>query len=161
MTCPHCGDAARCVGWRAKGILCLLGAVRLERHYYHCRACGRGHFPWDATLRATDQRLTPGAREVVCLTGIQASFGQAAERALQKLTGLRLCESTVERTTEAIGTRLKGRQEGGLLLGAGRRYDWQVDAQGRRCAYVSLDATGILMQGEGGAKADGRMVTVG
>jgi hypothetical protein len=161
MTCPHCGEAARCVGWRDKGVVCLLGVVRLERHYYHCPACRQGHFPWDAMLRTTDQRLTPGAREVVCLTGIQASFGQAAERTLRKLTGLRLCESTVERTTEATGTQLKDRQEGGLLLGTGPRYEWNADAEGRRCAYVSLDATGILMQGEGGSKVDGRMVTVG
>jgi hypothetical protein len=161
MTCPHCGEAARCVGWREKGVVCLLGEVRLERHYYHCRACGRGHYPWDATLHTADQRLTPGAREVVCLTGIQASFAQAAERTLHKLTGLRLCESTVERATEATGTQLKGRQEEGLLLGAGPRYEWNVDAEGRRCAYVSLDATGILMQGEGGSKVDGRMVMVG
>jgi hypothetical protein len=105
--------------------------------------------------------LTPGAREVVSLTGIQASFGNAADRALHKLTGLRLCESTVERTTETTGTVLKEQQHDGVLLGEGTRYDWNVDVAGRRCAYLSLDLTGILMQGEGGAKVDGRMVTVG
>jgi hypothetical protein len=161
MTCPHCGAAARCVGWRAKGVVCLLGSVRLQRHYYHCPTCGQGHYPWDVLLRTTGQRLTPGAREVLCLTGIQASFGTAADRLLHKLTGLRLCESTVGRTTEATGTALQGQQAQGLLLGDGRRYDWNVDAAGRRCAYVSLDLTGILMQGVGGAKVDGRMVTVG
>jgi hypothetical protein len=161
MTCPHCGAAARCVGWRGKRILCLLGAVRLQRHYYHCPACQGGHYPWDGILRTAGQRLTPGAREVVCLTGIQASFAQAAERALGKLTGLRLCESTVERTTEATGVRLQAQRAAGLLLGDGPRYAWNRDAQGQRCAYVSVDLTGILMQGEGGAKVDGRMVTVG
>lgn len=161
MTCPHCGAAARCVGWRDKGVVCLLGTVRLQRHYYHCRACGQGHCPWDVLLRTAGRRLTPGAEEVVCLTGIQASFGQAAERALHQLTGLRLCESTVQRTTEATGTRLKGQRAAGVLLGAAGRYDWHADAQGRRCAYISLDLTGILMQGDRGAKADGRMVTVG
>lgn len=161
MTCPHCGEAARCVGWRDKGVVCLLGAVRLQRHYYHCKVCGRGHCPWDVLLRTAGQRLTPGAQEVVCLTGIQASFGKAADRTLHKLTGLRLCESTVQRTTEATGTRLKEQRADGALLGAAARYDWHVDAQGRRCAYISLDLTGILMQGDRGSKADGRMVAVG
>jgi hypothetical protein len=160
MSCPHCGDTARCVGWRSKALVCLLGSVRLQRHYYHCKACRHGHYPWDGLLRTAGQRLTPGAQQVVCLTGIQASFGQAADRALHKLTGLRLCESTAQRTTAATGTKLKAQQQSGLLLG-GARYDWNGDAQGQRCAYVSVDLTGILMQGEGAAKVDGRMVTVG
>jgi hypothetical protein len=160
MTCPHCGDAARCVGWRDKGVTCLLGWVQLERHYYHCGSCGKGHCPWDEILRTTGHRLTPGAREVVCLTGIQESFGKAADRTLHKLTGLRLSESTVERTTESVGTFLKEQQEKGVLLGEGQRYEWNVDADGASCAYVSLDLTGILMQGEGASKVDGRMVTV-
>jgi hypothetical protein len=161
MTCAHCGDVARCVNVRRKGITCLLGFVQLERHYYHCQTCGRGHYPWDAVLGTADQRLTPGAREVVTLTGIQQSFGKAADRTLHKLTGIRLSESTVERTTEAAGTFLKEQQEQGALFGDGQRYLWHRDAEGVRCAYVSLDLTGILMQGEGGAKSDGRMVTVG
>jgi hypothetical protein len=160
MSCPECGDAARCVGWRRKDVTCLLGWVQLERHYYHCRSCGQGHCPWDQTLRTTGHRLTPGAREVVCLTGIQESFGKAAERTLHKLTGIRLSESTVERTTESAGTFLQKQQEAGVLLGEGQRYEWNVDAAGASCAYVSLDLTGILMQGAGASKVDGRMVTV-
>jgi hypothetical protein len=160
MTCPHCGEAARCVGWRDKGLTCLLGPVQRERHYYHCKSCGKGHCPWDEILRTAGHRLTPGAREVVSLTGIQESFGKAADRTLHKLTGLRVSESTVERTTESAGTFLKEQQEAGVLLGEGERYAWNLDAAGARCAYVSLDLTGILMQGEGASKVDGRMVTV-
>jgi hypothetical protein len=160
MTCPYCGDAARCVAWRSKGVTCLLGLVHLERHYYHCKTCGKGHCPWDETLRTTGHRLTPGAREVVCLTGIQESFGQAADRTLHKLTGIRLSESTVERTTESAGTWLQEQQANGVLLGEGERYPWHRDADGTSCAYVSLDLTGILMQGAGASKVDGRMVTV-
>lgn len=160
MTCPHCGEAARCVNFRPKGFTSLLGEVELERYYYHCKSCGHGHFPWDEVLRTVGHRLTPGAREVVCLAGIQESFGKAADRTLHKLTGMRLSESTVERTTESAGTFLKEQQETGVLLGEGERYAWHEDANGTSCAYVSLDLTGILMQGDGAAKVDGRMVTV-
>lgn len=97
----------------------------------------------------------------MCLAGIQESFGKAAERTLRKLAGLRLSESTVERTTESAGTRLGERLQAGEVFGPKQTWEWNQDATGQSCAYVSLDATGILMQGEGGAKAEGRMVSVG
>jgi hypothetical protein len=161
MTCQHCGEAARFINYRPKDLISLLGDIRVARGYYHCSHCGRGQFPWDQILRISPQRLTPGAQEVVCLAGIQESFGKAAERTLRKLAGLRLSESTVERTTESAGTRLGERLQAGEVFGPKQTWEWNKDATGQSCAYVSLDATGILMQGEGGAKADGRMVSVG
>ncbi len=112
-------------------------------------------------MRLSPQRLTPGAQEVVCLAGIQESFGKAAQRTLGKLAGLRLSEATGERATETAGTRLAQRRRQGAVFGPQQTWDWNRDATGQRCAYVSLDATGILMQGRHGAKADGRMVYVG
>ena len=161
MTCQHCGEAARFVTYRDKDLISLLGEIRVARGYYHCRQCGHGQFPWDQILRISPQRLTPGAQEIVCLAGIQESFGKAAERTLVKLAGLQLSESTVERTTEAAGKQLGERLERGEVFGPKQSWEWNQDAAGQSCAYVSLDATGILMQGEGGAKADGRMVSVG
>jgi hypothetical protein len=49
----------------------------------------------------------------------------------------------------------------GAVFGPRAAWEWNTDAAGRTCAYVSLDATGILMQGPDGAQAEGRMVTVG
>jgi hypothetical protein len=161
LSCPHCPGTARFVEYRAKGLVSLLGDVRLERGYYHCATCGHGTVPWDTTLRLTDQRLTPAAQEVVSLAGIQESFGKAARRTLPKLTGLRLSESTVERTTEAAGAQLRDQLRAGMVFGAGQPWAWHRDAAGQTCAYVSVDATGVLQQGPEGAKADGRMVWVG
>ncbi len=135
--------------------------MRLWRASYHCGGCGRGSFPWDATLRLSPQRLTPAAEEVTALAGVQESFGKAADRTLRKLAGLRPCESTVERTTEEAGARLGARLAEGAVFGLGAAWGWNRDAAGRSCAYASLDATGILMQGPDGAKAEGRMVYVG
>jgi hypothetical protein len=161
MTCPHCGASARFVEQRPKNIVSLVGTVRLSRCYYHCGHCHHGHFPWDKTLRLSAQRLSPGAQEVVCLAGIQESFAKAARRTLRKLAGLCLCESTVERTTEATGTRLGGHLQSGTVFGKATPYDWHEDANGQTCGYLSLDATGVMMQGDEGAKAEGRMVYVG
>lgn len=112
-------------------------------------------------MRLSSQRLTPAAQEIATLAGVQESFGRAAKRTLTKLSGLRLSESTVERTTEAAGTQLGQRLENEEVFGPKQTWQWNLDARGQKCAYVSVDATGILMQGKGGAKADGRMVYVG
>lgn len=161
MTCPHCQQDARFVDYRGKRFVSLLGDLRLQRGYYHCRHCHSGHFPWDQLLRLSPQGLTPAAQEVTALAGIQESFATAAERTLRKLAGIRLSESTVQRTTESSGDRLGALLQAGKVFGEPPVWQWNRDAAGRTCAYVSIDATGILMQGPDGAKADGRMVNVG
>jgi hypothetical protein len=161
IACPHCKEAARFVSYRLKSVVSLVGNIRLLRGYYHCEHCQGGHVPWDEMLRLSPQRLTPAAQEVTSLAGIQESFGKAAERTLRKLAGLRLSESTVERTTEGAGERLGVLLQEGKVFGERRTWDWNRDRQGKSCAYISLDFTGILMQGPGGGKVDGRMVAVG
>lgn len=164
--CQHCQADARMVSLREKQIVSLLGEVSIKRRYYHCPSCGRGHFPLDQEVGLNASHLTPAAAEVTCLAGVQTSFAQASETTLQKMCGLRLSESTVERTTESTGERLREMLKAGetfakLPSGQSSSWEWERDAQGRTCAYVGADATGIRQQGEGGAKADGRMAYVG
>lgn len=90
------------------------------------------------------------------MTAAKTSFATAT-RDLERLAGLKLSESTVQRVAEAIGRRLGERLDLGELFGAPVVWDWNRDAGGKTCAYVSVDATGIGMQGPGGAKAEGRM----
>jgi hypothetical protein len=139
-----------------------MGAVVLQgRAYYLCPACRAGHVPVDAALGFSGRRLTPGAEEVATLAGTTNSFADAAEKFLPKMSGLRLSESTVERATEDAGARLGGLWAGGQTLGADADWRWNRDAAGRTVAYVSIDATGVGIQGEHGAKAEGRMAWVG
>jgi hypothetical protein len=105
--------------------------------------------------------LTPAASEVASIAGVQTSFAQSAEVTLQKLSGLRLSESTVERVTEGAGARLAKLLEDKVTFGEKKPWAWQRDARGKTCAYVGLDATGVRQQGEKGAKAEGRMAYVG
>jgi hypothetical protein len=150
------------VSRRNKTFLSLHGQLRLRRCYYHCAGCKQGLAPWDATLRlGPAAKLTPAAQEVTCIAGVTASFAESSERTLHKLCGLRVSESTVERVTEATGERVGDRLGARKAFGAKASWDWHRDAQGRTCAYVSLDATGVRQQGLGGAKAEGRMAWVG
>ena len=158
--CPSCSEAARCVGYRGKGIVSLLGLVRLERPYYHCATCEQGFCPWDTVVGVTSAALSPAAAEVACVAGVQGSFAEASEKGLPKLAGLRLAESTVERATEAAGLRLAAAQRAGQISGPLQDWAWHKDAEGKTVAYVAVDATGVSQQGAEGAKAEGRMANV-
>lgn len=109
----------------------------------------------------TASDLTPAAEELVSLAGTLTSFAEAAHKVLPRMAGLRLAESTAERTTEAAGQRLRRQRAAGETFGVARDWPWPTDAKGRTCAYVSVDATGVGMQGAKGAAAEGRMAYVG
>jgi hypothetical protein len=161
VTCPHCGEPAKFQRWQAKSFVSAVGSVRMPRAYYYCRPCGRGHCPWEAILGLTSQDLTPGACELTSLVGVVCPFEEVSQRALPKLAGIRICESTAQRTTERAGQRLSQALEAGATFGKNTAWDWSKDASGRSCAYVSLDATGVGQQGPRGAKTEGKMVYVG
>ena len=158
MTCPHCGQAAKFHGYRPREPLSLLGPLPLERAYYYCGRCGQGQAPFDEATGLTPKRLTPGAERLTCLAALLSdSFEEAAEKVLPEMAGLRLSESTAQRTTEAGGGRLKQVLGGGHTLGGRRLWDWYKDAKGRPCAYVSIDAICVAQQAKGGGPAEGRM----
>lgn len=104
---------------------------------------------------------SPATEEVACLAGVQTSFAEAADKVLTRMTGLRLSESTIQRATENAGRRVAAAQAAGQTFGAAKPWSWHKDAEGKTVAYVSVDATGVGIQGPGGAKAEGRMITVG
>jgi hypothetical protein len=161
MTCPHCHESARFVDYRPKTVQSIVGTFPLDRAYYHCRSCGAGSVPWDEALGLSRQALTPGAKELVCLAGAVDSFGEAADVVLKKLAALHVSESTVERLSEAVGGEIGRRVAGGETFGVSTPWAWHKDAEGKTCAYVSLDLTGLGMQGPGGSAAEGRMAAVG
>jgi hypothetical protein len=135
-----------------------MGEIHCRRAYYYCGRCGHGSCPWDEKVGFTPGRLTPGAERAVSLAGLLSdSFAEAAEKVLPELAGLRLCESTAERTTEGAGRRVGDQLAAGHTFGSRVQWPWEKDAHGRTCAYVSVDATGVRQQGPGGASAEGRM----
>lgn len=161
MSCPHCQEDARFINYRPKWVTTLLGDVHLPRAYYHCKHCSQGSFPWDQTLRVLNRR-TPGVEEVIALLGTSDSFVKVADRTLYKATGLDVSESTIQRATEAAGMRLGEMLAAQQLhLPPQKPWSWHKDHDGQTCAYIGVDATGVMMQGPGASKADGRMAYVG
>lgn len=137
--------------------LSILGPLTLQRAYYYCHRCG-GNCPWDETVGLTPKRLTPGTEELTTLAGTTGeSFQEAATKLLPRMASIRLSESTVQRTSEAAGHRLRERLQQNKTLGGPTPWTWHKDARGKTCAYVSIDATAVRQQGRGGQAADGRM----
>ena len=113
--------------------------------------------PFDQQAGLTARQLTPAVERLTALAGaVGPSFERGADL-LQEMAGVRLSEATVARTTEDVGARLAAVLAQGRVFGPAVVWDWHRDAQGRRVAYFTIDATGTRQQGPGGSKAEGRM----
>jgi hypothetical protein len=161
VSCPHCGQTAEFHSHREHTSLSLVGPVRYRRAYYLCRRCGKGLFPFDREAGLTARALTPALERVASLAGTVADSFEKGAELLDEMAGVRLGESTVERTAEDAGRRLAGAVAAGATFGPKADWPWPKDYEGRRCAYVELDATGVRQQGAGGGPAEGRMAYVG
>ncbi|HEU5117736.1 MAG TPA: hypothetical protein VFT74_14000 [Isosphaeraceae bacterium] len=76
------------------------------------------------------------------------------------MAGLRLSESSVQRISESVGADIGERLARGETFGESNPWNWHKDANGKTCAYVSIDATSTPQQGSGARKAEGRMCTM-
>jgi hypothetical protein len=135
--------------------------VRYYRAYYFCRCCGKGLFPFDRQAGLSARNLTPALERVATLAGTVADSFEKGSDLLQEMSGTRLGESTIERTSEDVGARLAKELQSGQTYGLKVVWPWHKDYQGRSVAYVLTDATGVRQQGEGGCAAEGRMAYVG
>lgn len=161
MTCPGCDYAAPYHDDAPRTLVSLFGPIRYRRCYYYCRRCGKGLCPFDSHAGIPDHQLTPAVERLASLAGaVGSSFEKGAEL-LEEMSGVALSESTVERTTEDVGTRIAQALGRGVTFGPRAEWSWRLDAKGRSVAYASIDATGTRQQGKGGRTAEGRMAYVG
>jgi hypothetical protein len=132
--------------------------VTCRRAYYYCGRCGQGRLPWDERVGLTARSFTPATERLLSLAGaLSDSFEEAAKRVLPEMAGLKVAETTVQRTSEGVGERIARHRRGGRTFGFSRPWDWYRDAHGRSCAYISLDLTGVRQQAKDGGRAEGRM----
>jgi hypothetical protein len=124
VTCPHCGQTAEFHAHRPHTPLSLVGPVRYRRAYYLCRRCGEGLFPFDQQAGLTTRNLTPGLERVATLAGTVADSFEKGAELLDEMAGVRLGESTVERTTEDAGQRLAEAVGAGTTFGPKEVWPW-------------------------------------
>jgi hypothetical protein len=136
-----------------------MGKIPYSRAYYWGKDCHHGWFPTDEEFGLL-RKQTPAVQQVTAMAGTLSAFESGAERVLRTMSGVRLSESTVQRTTEDVGEILERAQAQGDPVAPPTEWAWHCDAEGRTCAYISLDATGVRQQGPHGEKVDGRMAWV-
>jgi hypothetical protein len=159
VTCDQCGYAAKHHSYQSRRVLTVHGAVRVSRAYYYCHRCRQSFLPYDAAVGLTDE-ISPGLRPLVCLAGTLAPFADAAEDILKRFAGVRVSESTVLRTTEGDGERLRAQLKGGRMVQPTQAEpEWtKAREAGQPAAYVGLDAFSVPMQGARAMKAEHRML---
>ena len=140
LPCP-CGHTAKYVGLRSKPVLTAVGQAHCLRAYYLCAACHRGHFPVDADLDIEDTELSPGVRRMLAAVGHEAAFDRGREQ-MRLLAGLTVTTKAVERTAEAIGEDIEGRQR--QERRRAMQLELPIPTVGRiPILYVEMDGTGI------------------
>ena len=133
--------------------------MKVRRAYYYCGRCKQSFLPYDDVLGLVDE-ISPGLMPLVCLAGTLAPFADAAEDVLKRFAGVRVSASTVLRSTEGEGERLRAQQkEGRMVEPTQPEPKWTAPrAEGQPVAYVGLDAFSVPMQGEEASKAEHRML---
>jgi hypothetical protein len=148
-----CGQAARYIDRRAKTFVSALGAIRLERAYYHCQACGQGFCPRDQALGLKSSSLTPGVLRMTASAAALVSFEESSGL-LHELAGVEVSAKQVERVAEALGAEIAAdeRQSVGKMTPVAPTL------------YLGMDGTGVPMRasevvGRAGKQPDGSAKT--
>jgi len=72
-----------------------IGPIAVTRTYFHCSTCEQGEFGADLVL-GIDEFVTPGARRIATLLGVQQSFAKA-EFVLAETVGWTLDDDTIRK----------------------------------------------------------------
>jgi len=136
-----CGHRARYRELRRRRILTAVGGVELVRPYYLCPHCHQGQFPFDAELDVENKDLSPGVRRMLAVVGQATAFDQGREQ-MKLLAGLELTTKAVERTAEAIGEDIGGREREQIQQAL--QLDLPVVVgEPIPILYVQMDGTGV------------------
>ena len=135
-----CGKAQRFVEHRAKVVATQLGSLTIRRAYYRCGDCKKSALPYDERIGLGAGPESVGLGQAAAYLGIHDTFANASTT-LQRLTGQRLSESTIERLTEAIGGVAAGQEE----RLAARQSEWKSPPAeaSPETLYVAVDGVHV------------------
>jgi hypothetical protein len=104
-----CGGVARWVNLRGKTILTLLGKVRYERVYYHCKECGHGEGLGDRAWGLIKTRTSPAVKQLLAyLSATTVGFVTVAHNVCRTLHWPEkwLSGKQVQRLAEPVGQQV-------------------------------------------------------
>lgn len=144
------GHHAVFVGYRDKTVRTVLGPVTISRAWYHCRACGHGHAPRDASLGVIGSGTSPGLASMIDIAAAAAPFATAS-RLLADLAGITITAKSIERLAEADGLQAEAEQaQRAEQILTGRLVPLppapRADGTVPDILYVAVDGTGVPMR---------------
>jgi hypothetical protein len=158
------GHQAEFVSYRDKTVDTVLGAVTLNRAWYHCAACGHGFAPRDAELGVAQATMSPGLAKMSARAAAAVPFTPGAAL-VGELAGITLTGRRLGRHAEADGTAAATVIEARAAAVAARTLvPLPPPAPLPDKLYVAVDGTGVPMraaetEGRDGKGADGKART--
>jgi hypothetical protein len=148
-----CGQSARYAGRHTKTFTSVLGALALERAYYHCTTCQAGFCPRDRALGLEGPSLSPGVMRMVGHVGAMVSFVEGSEL-IRELAAVAVDAKQVERSAEALGRQIA--QDERVVV--------ESEPPSAPTMYLGMDGTGLPMraselEGREGKQPDGSAKT--
>lgn len=157
------GHVAGFVSYRAKVIDTVLGPIRVQRAYYHCRVCRAGVVPRDVELDVCGASLSGGLASMIANTGAAVPFAQATAL-IKDLAGITLSTKRVERAAEAAGAQATAALHSDTEAVLTGQVVPLPPAPEPEILYIAVDGTGVPMTtaetaGRAGKGPDGRART--
>jgi hypothetical protein len=152
LPCP-CGGSAQYHGRHQKSFESVLGALHLQRAYYHCDQCQSGFCPRDRALGLESFSLTPGVLRMTVSAAALVSFEESGGL-LQELAGVNVSAKQVERAAEALGAE----------IAVDEHQQVEKMSEVAPTMYLGMDGTGVPMRAQevadrAGKQADGSAKT--
>ena len=127
-----------------------MGALTLQRAYYHCPDCRHGFFPRDQALGMARTDLSPGVTRMTGTAAALVSFAQASSL-LDELAGVQVGSKHVQRSAEALGREIAALE---------RQSPDGSAAPPAPTLYLGVDGTGVPVRasetaGRAGKQPDG------
>ncbi len=159
------GQEARFLGYRDKGVVTVLGSVKVRRAYYYCAESQQGRIPKDEALDIVGTRFSPGVRRMMGRVGSKESFDEGRQD-LEELAGIRVTTKQVERVAEEIGEQVEAHRPRSLGMSGGEKV---VPLKTIATLYIAYDGTGVPVvpresegrRGKDGEQAKTREAKVG
>ncbi len=113
------------------------GEIELSRRYFWAKGQA-GMYPVDRSAGIDQERVSPGAREILCRLGMVQDFAQGAEDA-RRIGNVPVCEERLRQIVEAEGQAVRAVRESGQLAASWSAEDARITPEGPRRIYQGTD----------------------
>ena len=109
--CDNQESSMKFIRYDRKHFVTSTGEVEFRSAYYHCKNCKSSRWPAFEKLGLGVGRLSEGARRIAAFAGADRGGFTHSKALVEKLSGIELSSSTINRVCEEIGAQMKQQQK--------------------------------------------------